>query len=156
MHIRALLRRSGESNNFKLTIISFTNKPDFCQDYLESVVEEQYFDRVEFLIDSERKLYRGFGFDWKVGQGDERQAWQPIIMKEYALAHQSVGGSEYDSPIIKMGMKFSFEDFVFRKFVKDDDPLQQGGDVILDTEGKVLKVFAMDSVIRPEVDEVLA
>jgi len=162
MHIRALLRRSDELN-FKLTIISFTNKPEFCQEYLESVVEKKYFDRVEFLIDADRRLYRGFGFDWKLGQGVMKEpkklgqgGWQPFIMKEYALAHQSVGGTDYNSPAKKM-IDFSYEDFVFRKYVKNDDPLQQGGDVILDMNGKLVKIFGMDNVTdRPDVDVVLA
>lgn len=153
MHIRALLRRSNKSN-FKLTIVSFTNKPEFCEDYLESVVEPEYSDRVEFLIDCERKFYRGFGFDWKLGQGSNHQSWGPFIMKEYATAHQSEGGSDYNSPVKKM-MDFSYEDFVFRKFVKDDDPLQQGGDVVLDMDGKLVEIFSMDSVTRPDPNMVL-
>jgi len=149
MHIRALLRRSNRSN-FKLTIVSFTNKPEFCEDYLESVVEPQYSDRVEFLIDAERKFYRGFGFDWKLGG----HRWGPFIMKEYATVHQSEGGSDYNSPVKNM-MDFSYEDFVFRTFVKDDDPLQQGGDVILDMDGKLVEIFGMDNVTRPDPDHVL-
>jgi len=149
MHIRALLRRSNKSN-FKLTIVSFTNKPEFCEDYLESVVEPQYSDRVEFLIDAKRIFYRGFGFDWKLNGS----IWGPFIMKEYATAHQSQSGSDYNSPVKKM-MNFNYEDFVFRKFVKDDDPMQQGGDVILDMDGKLVEIFGMDSVTRPDPDHVL-
>ena len=154
MHIRALLRRSNVSN-FKLTIVSFTNNPEMCEDYLESVVEERYLEKVEFFIDANRKFYRGFGFDWKHGQGSNQHSWQPFIMKEYAAAHQSEAGTDYNSPIKSM-MDFSYEDFVFRKFVKDDDPLQQGGDVVLDSENRLVKIFSMDSVIRPDVDSVLA
>jgi len=136
-----------------LTIVSFTNNKDFCKDYLESVVDEQYLDRVEFYIDPDRKLYRAFGFNWKLDQGNEVR-WKPFIMKDYAKAHKSESGKEYGG-IAFPGLKY--EDFVFRKYVKDDDPLQQGGNVTLDKSGNLIKIFAMDSVMdRPSFDQLLA
>merc|ERR1712110_604479 len=121
----------------------------------ESVVDEEYLDRVEFYIDPHRELYRAFGFDWKAGQGGKNSRWNPFIMKEYSKVHKSETGKEYGSELKFPGLKY--EDFVFRKFVKDDDPLQQGGDVTLDKNGNnLIKIFAMDNVFdRPSLDQVL-
>jgi len=128
-------------------------------------VDEEYLERVEFYIDPERKLYQAFGFNWKLGTGSSEESkkirWSPFIMKEYARTHKSEPGKDYDSLINdSLVNKFPWlklEDFVFRKYVKDDDPGQQGGDVTLDKNGNLIKIYAMDNVFdRPSIDQLLA
>merc|ERR1711879_840712 len=51
-------------SNFKLVIISFTNKPEACEEWIDFVIPARYENRVEFYIDSNREVYKKLGFDW--------------------------------------------------------------------------------------------
>jgi len=150
-----MLRRS-DASNFKLIIVSFTNQKEYCEEYLDMVVDDKYLDRVEFYIDANRNLYKQLGFDWKFGQDNERKAiWKPWVIKEYAKTHHTTKGEDYGSA---MGLPkdFSYDDFVFRKFVKDDDPFQQAGDAVLDKSGRLIQIFPMIHVSdRVDIDVIL-
>ena len=96
------------------------------------------------------------GFDWKFGQDPSRKGiWKPWVIKEYAKTHFTSQGEDYGSNMT-LPEGFTYEDFVFRKFVKDDDPFQQAGDAVLDEEGRLIEIFPMIHVSdRVNVNEIL-
>lgn len=138
-----------------MIIISFTDQKDYCEEYLETVVESRYSDRVEFYIDADRAVYKQLGFDWKFGQDPERKAiWKPWVIKEYAKTHHTTAGEDYGSAMT-LPKGFTYDDFVFRKFVKDDDPFQQAGDAVFDKEGRLVGIFPMVHVSdRVDIDDI--
>ena len=107
-----------------MTIISFTNKPDFCRDYLESVVEEKYFDRVEFLIDSERKFYRGFGL------GYEGYATGEVCFNTSITGYQEIlTDPSYCQQIVVMASPH-IGNYGVNKFDEESDKVQVSGFVL--------------------------
>lgn len=117
------------------------------------VVDDKHLHRVEFYIDPEKRLYDALGFNWRSTPAN----WKSFIVKMYAKTHLSEAGSEIKGERLPPGMQYNFNDFMFRKFVKNDDPFQQGGDAVLDANMKLLKIFSMKSVNdRPSADQVLS
>lgn len=136
-----------------MVVVSFTPDKDACSEWFDLVIDHRFKDQVSFYIDAERKLYKQFGFDWN----HSLKNWKPFIMREYSCAHNSKSGEKYNTIFTdpeKIG--FTFQDFKFRRFVENDNSAQQGGDAVLDGEGKLLKIFPMSSVNdRPTVKDVL-
>jgi len=138
-----------------LVIVSFNASDAINQEWLDTVIDDEYLDRTELYSDPDRILYRELGFGWSFTP----KVFPIKIVKMYAGIHTTKPGTELAFkatnriPKEEMGAD---ADYRFRRFVNNDTMLQQGGDVVVDNGGKILKIFPMAHVNdRPSTKEVL-
>jgi len=121
------------------------------EEWLDLVIDPEDEDRVEMYSDPDLTLYEAFGFSWQLSPGD----WHVPLIKLYAKFHTSSPGEVVPLPFTISGV--SMGDYKFRKYVAGDNAQQQGGDVVLDRENKLVNIYPMKSVNdRPNIEEVLS
>jgi len=153
------------SNNkdTKLVIIAHSTSEENTQIWYESIVEN-CFDQIEVFRDPEKKLYEQVGFNWNFNAGPmilmamkvhygglfrEMDKKSPGWDKRKMSAENDAEALKIDGQPTVPGPKFSDkmgQDFLMRRPLEGENPCQQGGDVVLDAEGKILKVYHMNSV----------
>jgi len=135
-----------------LVVVSFNSDRNVNEEWIESVIDECYLDRVEFYADPDRLLYRDLGFAWSM----KPQLLDIGVVKMYAGIHKSKSRSPLAFKSTE-GPSGADEDYRFRRFVENDTVLQQGGDAVLDKDGKLLHIFPMKRHRdRPAIEDVLS
>ena len=80
---------------------------------------------------------------------DENQpGWDEKAISNEDIDHtKDENKYKFKHPLPNSRIKFSEQqNFLMRKYFDDENPAQQGGDVLLDEGGRILKVFKMDNV----------
>ena len=132
-----------------LWIVVHTKSIDSARIFYESVVGDDNLEgRVEMYIDPERALYKNVGFDWRLKAGEMIfMAMKMVYGKMFKdMDKESTGWDQQIVKPVKDAPKDIMEDYSMRRFMKNENPAQQGGDVVLDDEGKIVSIFQMSSV----------
>lgn len=156
IHVRDIIRKldlSNKNKNTKLVIVAHTKNIENAKIWYESVVDDDLDGRVEMYVDHHRSLYKKVGFDWRFTCGSRIvQAMKMVYGKmwkemdrqnenwEQNIAQTEEEGRSKNKPEDKM------QDFLMRRFMANENPAQQGGDVVLDSEGKIVSIFQMANV----------
>jgi len=145
-------------------LITFDDENQATEWY-HSVIAKDYPNfPVEIYIDRERKYYQKVGFNWAICNGAPAELYLRVV-KMYAITFKNVKDkselSDLQIPYFEQSIKVQSEDhrkqFLFKKYQYEADFCQQGGDVKLDKDYKLIKIYPMESVQdRVELSEFLS